>query len=56
MSDLFGATPAPKRYGHPNSLIIGDMMLMVSKPEMKRRHARGEYTGAHPLYVKEAGL
>lgn len=52
--DLF-ANPQP-RHGHPNILLIGDMMRHVSKPEMKRRHQAGEYRGAHPAYLAEAGI
>lgn len=54
MTDLF-TKPEP-RHGHPNALLIGDMIRLVSKAEMNRRHDAGEYRGAHPAYLAEAGI
>lgn len=53
MSDLFNHTP---RTGHPNTLLIGDMIRGIPKPEMRRRFEAREYAGAHPAYLAEAGF
>jgi len=54
MTDLF-TKPQP-RHGHPNILLIGDMIRGVSRDEMRRRFESGEYRGAHRVYLREAGV
>lgn len=57
MTDLF--TTSPRAYpptAHPNIRIIADMMLGTPRREMLNRLKAGEYEGAHPAYLTEAGL
>lgn len=54
MTDLF-TKPQP-RIGHPNILLIGDMIRSVPQAEIKRRFESGEYAGCHKAYLTEAGI